>query len=283
MVGSNTGRVVIGVLVVSICVGCVATPPASRRPDPPAKVAPVFPPRSNPGLAPSSGCFHGAPSSAGFAFLNVDDGCPIRWDPCRPVNWWFNPDGAIRPQSEIAAAFDQVEAASGLDFVYQGTTGETRSTWYNIIVTGPRFTGPRGIVVSWEAFPDEALGRGGFRYLTSPAYLAPDVVRGVAYFSTTSRAPSEPGHAARFWMDLFLHEIGHAVGLHHVEEPEQVMRPRISQSPNGWLGVGDGEGLRLVGSEQGCLVEPGSADAPFVPLAIRLLAGLPDVRSFEVE
>jgi predicted Zn-dependent protease len=53
--------------------------------------------------------------------------------------------------------------------------------------------------------------------------------------------------------NLVQHELGHVVGLDHVQDRAQVMFPSISdKSPDGY-GAGDRAGLAQLGAQAGCL------------------------------
>src|SRR5690606_18892740 len=58
-----------------------------------------------------------------------DDGSPVTWDPCRPIHYVVNPTGQP-PGAEglVEEAIARTSAATGLQFVADGTTDETWST-----------------------------------------------------------------------------------------------------------------------------------------------------------
>ena len=271
------------VLMVSLAIALLAScgappaaPPAQREVEP---SGPLFPVRDQPGLAPSTGCFLGAPTAPGYAFRNVVNGCPVRWDPCEPIDWWFNPQDARRSAADVAGAFDRIAAASGLTFRYRGLSTASYDEWLRATPTfdsSYRFIGPRGILVFWSPLSSQGYaGLGNYRYFFHPRYLAPDVVRGTVNLSSDLDMWRTGIEADRSWRDLYLHEIGHALGLGHVDDLGQTMFPRMPTPPRGWLSAGDGEGLRLVGSEQGCL-QP-SADTSTGLSAVRATTGEPGV------
>jgi hypothetical protein len=55
---------------------------------------------------------------------------------------------------------------------------------------------------------------------------------------------------------LLLHELGHAVGLRHVEDKSQVMYPVIGSWSPGTYAAGDRGGLEEVGAAAGCMSGP---------------------------
>jgi hypothetical protein len=61
-----------------------------------------------------------------FAFLNVNAlGEAVRWDPCEPIHWVFNPRYAPKGALvDVRAAMRRLSRANGMRFVYEGVTSE---------------------------------------------------------------------------------------------------------------------------------------------------------------
>lgn len=75
-------------------------------------------------------------------------------------------------------------------------------------------------------------------------------VAGDTDFSAKSPAVGRPGIDAL--RTLYMHEAGHALGLDHVADPDQLMYPRLNARTPDRLGPGDRAGLRRMAS-QACL------------------------------
>ena len=71
----------------------------------------------------------------------------------------------------------------------------------------------------------------------------------------------EDRHAS--WGAVLLHELGHLVGLDHVDDPAQLMAPTPGFGEV-VLGEGDRAGLAAVGADQGCLTTPTPRDVAVV-------------------
>ena len=65
------------------------------------------------------------------------------------------------------------------------------------------------------------------------------------------------------WGRVFIHELGHLVGLGHVARSDQIMFPELAvQKGEAEFHAGDLAGLRLIGKEAGCLTTPKAPSAP---------------------
>lgn len=202
----------------------------------------------------------GAPA-AGYSFERTNrDGTPARWNPCRPVHYVVNaaagpPDAA----SLVRSALDQVSAATGLRFVYDGPTGQTTSATRPLVVGGAW----NPVLVSWEAPGDSTFfpvqgedGEGGFTAVRNGQGRWVVVSGQVALDRSAASLPNFQAEGG--WAHLLLHEWGHVVGLDHVTNRADVMNPVSWPGASVTYGPGDRAGLALLGSG-GCLAEPSVA------------------------
>lgn len=199
----------------------------------------------------------------GFAVWEVnDDGYPVRWDPCRPIEVVLSPQGAPPvAAADLEEALERLANATGLELVLTGVTDERPAAarlpyqperygerWAPILVAWaapgeaglPLRTTDRGLAIPIAAGPE-----GDRTYLTAQVVL------------NAERMDLRPGFGDRSdsWGATLLHELGHALGLDHVEDPEQLMSVFPGHGPVE-LGDGDRAGLSAVGATHGCRPVP---------------------------
>lgn len=210
-------------------------------------------------LAGATGARSATASGArAYAFLHTDASGPVRWNPCTPVPWTFNPQGA--PAGGLAAlraAFAELSARTGLTFAYQGSVRDVPSRGY-LTQTAGRF---RPLLVGWTTAQASDLLAGRDRStvgMTRVLWSGSLDARGVDHTQIVSAAVAlNAASKARTtgsgsWRTYALHELGHAVGLGHVADARQIMSPVISPSVAHYA-AGDLVGLRRVGRAGGCL------------------------------
>lgn len=212
-------------------------------------------------VAPSVFRSSGDPSD--YAFLQMDDasGQPIRYNPCEPIRYVINrtaaPDGAVDDLETSIALF---EDAMGVDFVFEGSTDEVPTP--DRAIYQPDRYGADGwapILFAWVPPErllqpdDQALGSAGSAHVQNRNGRLV-YVTGIVTFN--SEAKLLPGfELGDSWGDVALHELGHVVGLAHVEDDTQVMYPDVTGG-EARLGAGDLAGLERLGRPAGCVDVP---------------------------
>lgn len=204
-----------------------------------------------------------------YAFLEVrPGGCqPVRYNPCQPIHYVLNtalaPPGAV---DDLEAAIDKVEAATGIAFVNDGLTDEPAVV--ERTVAQPRY-GDRWapVLVVWdhgERFRMDATNPGGGRSFQVEGVLVSGVlIVNVDAIASDGRPPASGFGEGTTWGRVFIHELGHIVGLGHVARSDQIMFPELAvQSGRAEFHAGDLAGLRLVGRDAGCLTPPEAPRAP---------------------
>lgn len=170
------------------------------------------------------------------------------WGICpTPVTWSLDA-GTLDPaqtKTVIAGltwAFDQWTAASGLRFAFTGvTTYRYDDEAFTLTRTDGAATPQHHIDIAFVADSQTDRMGGQTVGLGAPSRVlaeAHEIINGVAVFRTDHAQAAEPTEAR----GLYLHELGHVLGLAHAEQPVNVMYPLISGGSG--LGAGDAAGIR---------------------------------------
>lgn len=200
----------------------------------------------------------------GFALVDIDPGTgvPARFDPCRPVRYVVNgqgaPDGGIE---DLHEAFRRAGAAAGMTFAFAGLTDEEVTA--DRSPHQPDRYGPEWapVLVGWVAIDvpassprHDVLGWSARSTLENPGRQNV-VVSGAIGLARSETRLGRGFRAGRYRGNVMLHEIGHLLGLGHVDTPGEIMAPTVDGAPGDW-GPGDRAGLALVGRDGGCVDLP---------------------------
>jgi hypothetical protein len=217
-------------------------PQAGARPGTP-------PPGLEESNAPLGAASPPAPASDSYRFLAVNgDGSPVGYSPCRPLHYVVNEELApAGSQQLITGAIATISAATGIQFIYDGTTGEQPSPQrppYQPDAYGERWA---PLLIAWttpEVAPQlkgKVIGTGGsthFSYGDGPkTFVTGGLDLDAPQIADELLDPD--GHL--YANAVILHELSHVMGLDHVDDPTQLMYPEIG-TPEG-LSAGDLNGL----------------------------------------
>lgn len=193
-----------------------------------------------------------ATPGSSYAFLATEpDGAgaeaPVTWSPCRPIHVVVDPTGAPTDfADQVRAATAEIAAATGLTFADDGVVEEPADPdraaflpdrygdrWAPVLV---RFADAAAV----PALAGDVVGIGGPQSVTD-ARGRMHHVTGAVYLDTDLL---QPGATATAWPAVLRHELGHLVGLDHVEDPTQLMNP-VATVPT--FQAGDLAGLAVLG------------------------------------
>jgi hypothetical protein len=178
-----------------------------------------------------------------YAFVvTTTDGDPVGWDHCQPIHYVVNPAGAPDGwEDTIRGGVAEITAASDFDFQYDGTSIE-RSFNHRAADASD----PPPVLIAWassDEVPELAGSTAGIGGST-PAHVHHRVefVTGMVVLDTDAYDRMERQGDKRSEELILAHELGHVLGLDHVDDVGELMNAEYV-GQNGF-GPGDRDGLQ---------------------------------------
>ena len=181
-----------------------------------------------------------------YAFIRtMPGGEPVTWDHCLAIRYQVNPDGAPDNWRELVdSAFAEVEANSRFVFLDAGETGNrTLAGTYN-----PGATRGEPVLIIWStqgrlhSLQGDTIGLGGGAVVEVNG--RPRFVTGVIALDAESHSRTYDPLDTRTQQLVLVHEIGHVLGLDHVDDSRQLMNAAYVGQDG--LGAGDLAGLEAL-------------------------------------
>ena len=182
-----------------------------------------------------------------YAFMmTTPSGRPVGYDPCRPIHYVVNTAGQPAGAATLVQdAARQVSAASGLNLVDDGTSQDRPTAGDQ--GSRPRRSGEPALI-AWASSSEypridgDIEGEGGSVSLASNGPESARFVTGQVVLNRDGLAVILAGRdgyvRARA---IVMHELGHLVGLDHVNNDGELMAPHYTGLTG--FGPGDREGL----------------------------------------
>jgi hypothetical protein len=183
----------------------------------------------------------------------------VRWDSCRRITWTFNPrHSPKRGLRQVRLGIRRIHLATGLDFVYAGKTDQKPNPYGNDVDNA-------AVIIGWRTAKDYRMfrqhpgtvGIGGNMYFSgfreADGTAVSKAVQGGVVLNASMRDKLSNGYGrGTTWGEVIIHELGHVVGLSHVDASSQIMYYSVTRRDADW-GAGDLAGFRRLGDGRGCL------------------------------